>query len=313
MCELVTFLLVTYNQERFIKKALDGAVNQDYPNLEIIISDDASSDSTYSIIIDYIKNYRGQHKICAYRNEQNLGLVGNLNKALSYSKANYIVLAAGDDVSYSFRCSYSVKIIKEMDVASVSFAYNTISSDGSLLKKLNDKSREKYILGIHEYFNKPHFNTGCARIIRRDLIEKFGYLDDSCPTEDTTFNLRSLMLGGLGFCQIPVLDYRIHGANISKGKNRYRKIKSERIYKQYLADLEMANEMKYISAYEYSSIKKYIDDYLERESTIQHMYEKENALKRFLFLINTILVQRISWKTKHIVIRKYFSWLKNNL
>lgn len=310
MNDLVTFLLVTYNQELFIKEALEAAVNQDYPNLEIVVSDDASTDSTYNLVIDYLSTYNGKHKISAYRNERNLGLVGNLNKALSYSKGKYIVIAAGDDVSYPFRCSYSVDTIKKLNVSSVSFAYNKINANGLRIEPLANSSSICYIRGIHDYFDIPHFNTGCARVITRDIVERFGYLSDSCPTEDTTFNLRALMLGGLGFCETPVIDYRIHGDNISKGINRYRKIKSERIYEQYLTDLNLAQNKNYITNSQYSSIKSYIDEYLERESAIQKLFDQGNCVRRFFFLIKVFLFQRISYKTKKILLRKYFSWLK---
>lgn len=310
MNDIVTFLLVTYNQELYIKEALEAAVNQDYPYLEIVVSDDASTDLTYSIIKDFVSTYIGKHKILAYRNEKNLGLVGNLNRALSYSKGKYIVIAAGDDVSYPFRCSYSVDIIKKLNVPSVSFAYNKIDASGVVFEQFKNSSNICYVRGIQEYFDKPHYNTGCARIITRDLVEKFGYLNDSCPTEDTTFNLRSLMLGGLGFCEKPVIDYRIHGENISKGKNRYKKISPERIYEQYLADLNLAQEKKYISTSQYSSIKTYIDEYIERESAIQQLFDRGNCIRRLFFLIKVFLLQRYSYKTKFIVLKKYLSWLK---
>ena len=45
---LVSFLVIAYNQERFVREACEAALNQDYPNLEIIFSDDASTDATYT-------------------------------------------------------------------------------------------------------------------------------------------------------------------------------------------------------------------------------------------------------------------------
>ena len=50
----VSFLLLCYNQERFVKDAVQGALDQDYANIEIIISDDASSDSTMEIINEVV-------------------------------------------------------------------------------------------------------------------------------------------------------------------------------------------------------------------------------------------------------------------
>jgi glycosyltransferase involved in cell wall biosynthesis len=52
---LVSLCIFTYNQEKYIREAVEGALSQDYPNLEIIISDDNSTDSTYDRTIDYVK------------------------------------------------------------------------------------------------------------------------------------------------------------------------------------------------------------------------------------------------------------------
>ena len=69
-----SFLMITYNQEQYIADALNSALAQDYPNLEIIVSDDCSSDQTFAIATDIASNYRGPHKITLNRNEPNLGI-----------------------------------------------------------------------------------------------------------------------------------------------------------------------------------------------------------------------------------------------
>ena len=60
---LVTFAILAYNQVGFIEVAVNAALAQDYPNLEIIISDDCSEDDTYKIIQNIVKNYAGPHKL----------------------------------------------------------------------------------------------------------------------------------------------------------------------------------------------------------------------------------------------------------
>ena len=75
-------LLITFNQENTILEALEGAVNQDYPNTEIIVCDDASQDSTFQKVIEFTKNYHGPHKIIYHKNPKNIGIGGNIHHAV---------------------------------------------------------------------------------------------------------------------------------------------------------------------------------------------------------------------------------------
>ena len=68
---LITFLVYSYNQENNIRKALDGALSQTYSPLEIIVSDDCSSDKTFDIIKEVTDAYQGPHKLIVNRNEKN--------------------------------------------------------------------------------------------------------------------------------------------------------------------------------------------------------------------------------------------------
>ena len=66
----VSFCIISYNQERYIKEAIESAFAQEYENLEIIISDDASSDSTPFIIKEMVENYKGSHEVIYNLNEK---------------------------------------------------------------------------------------------------------------------------------------------------------------------------------------------------------------------------------------------------
>ena len=65
---LISFCLFAYNQERFIRKAVEGALSQNYSPLEIVLSDDCSTDSTFEIIKEMAACYHGSHSIILNRN-----------------------------------------------------------------------------------------------------------------------------------------------------------------------------------------------------------------------------------------------------
>ena len=74
---LITFALFAYNQERFIREAVEGAFSQTYSPLEIILSDDCSPDRTFEIMKEMAAEYTGPHTIVLNRNEKNHSKFGN--------------------------------------------------------------------------------------------------------------------------------------------------------------------------------------------------------------------------------------------
>lgn len=71
---LVSILIPVYNREDMLKRAVDAALNQTYDNIEVIISDNASTDNTWEVCLDYAKKDK---RVKVFRNEKNLGPVLN--------------------------------------------------------------------------------------------------------------------------------------------------------------------------------------------------------------------------------------------
>ncbi len=93
--KLISIAMCTYNGEKFIKEQLDSILSQTYTQLELIITDDKSSDNTISIIKEYQKN---DSRITLYENEINLGFLKNFEKSISLCTGDYITLADQDDI-----------------------------------------------------------------------------------------------------------------------------------------------------------------------------------------------------------------------
>jgi len=90
-----TVLMVTYNHEKYIEKALDSIlIDQTIIPDKIVICDDCSTDSTYEKIQKYVEKY---NNIMAIKNETNLGVYKNLNKLLSFVSGDVVSFVSGDD------------------------------------------------------------------------------------------------------------------------------------------------------------------------------------------------------------------------
>lgn len=97
---LLTYCLVTYNQEKYVRESVLSAFAQTYSPLEIVLSDDCSTDRTFEIMRELAAGYRGPHRIILNRNERNLGLGMHASKVWGeLSSGRWLIGAAGDDIS----------------------------------------------------------------------------------------------------------------------------------------------------------------------------------------------------------------------
>lgn len=105
-------LLITFNQENTILEALEGAVNQDYPNTEIIVCDDASQDSTCKRLLNYQKLSRTTQNNLSQKPQK----YRNWRKHKSNHQIierEFFFMTAGDDISLSHRVSTVMNFWKE--------------------------------------------------------------------------------------------------------------------------------------------------------------------------------------------------------
>lgn len=92
---LVSVGLPVYNGGEYIRDTLDALIRQDYPNLKIVISDNASSDDTQQICQEYARRFPHVHYS---RNDSNVGAARNFNKVFELSSGKYFMWAACHDL-----------------------------------------------------------------------------------------------------------------------------------------------------------------------------------------------------------------------
>ena len=131
---LVTFAVFAYNQEKYIREAVEGAFSQTHSPLEIILSDDCSSDRTFEIMEEMAKAYEGPHKIVVVRNNANLGTVDHVISVSRRARGKYLVVAAGDDISASQRTTTLVQELVITQAAVVYSSHHEIDESGKILR-----------------------------------------------------------------------------------------------------------------------------------------------------------------------------------
>lgn len=286
--QLVTFALFAYNQEDYIREAVEGAFAQTYEPLEIILSDDCSSDRTYQIMQELAAAYVGPHDVHLRRNEVNLGLATHVNVVIANSYGEIIVVAAGDDVSLPNRASISVDLLqRHADATAVLLSADVIDQSGQIVDKRpnNPHKAPEHTQTILDLLRWKHITFGATRAVRREVFTKFGPLNDSCPTEDTPLLLRSLLLGVNVISQKKSVLYRRHDGNLS-GASSMKKMNNEAVYQQYEDDLKTAQELSLVSDIYATQLRKWMPvDYRIRGIRINISLGEKICLRDAVFFI----------------------------
>ncbi|MGO9531620.1 MAG: glycosyltransferase [Syntrophobacteraceae bacterium] len=222
---LLTFAVLAYNQERFIRDAIEGAFSQMYSPLEIVLSDDCSADGTFAAMEEMASSYKGPHRVIVNRNPSNLGLGGHINRVMELSTGALVVIAEGDDISLPERTSlvYQAWEYSQHSTTAIYSDYLIIDKSGSLRCNPGDRAKEKNAPlfevqrgDLREFMstNIPMIN-GCSRVWPRRLFDQFGQLPVYLKQEDFVLCFRSLSAGGILHINRPLVKYRRHDENLS--------------------------------------------------------------------------------------------------
>ena len=218
---LVSLVITSFNRAGLISSAIKSALLQDYPNLEIIISDNCSTDNTNMIINEYIKDARVKYSI----NQRNIGMLPNFLKATKeLAKGKYITYVSSDDylVNKSFiseavgrmaQCP-TVLLVHSIN-ASVIIATNERFLDESYEYYKDSFYRKEYVNGM-EVFNKFPFchsiSFGGTLFDREKLIACDPFLG-KVLSGDTQIVLKLLQLGDAAFLDKETYVVQRHGGN----------------------------------------------------------------------------------------------------
>ena len=213
---LVTFALFAYNQERFIREAVEGAFAQTYSPLQIILSDDCSSDRTFEIMQEMSSLYTGPHQIFLNRNYKNKGIGGHVNEVMKIASGELIVVAAGDDVSFAHRTEVLAKkwISSGRSFKSLHSYAEEINVDGVITGKILANGHKKSIEVPLEHANLNLCVLGATHAWDREVFEVFGDILDKVMNEDVVIPFRSSIIGKITFIPEALVQYRL-GVGVS--------------------------------------------------------------------------------------------------
>ena len=107
---LVSVIMSCYNSEESVEQSIESILNQTYENIEFLIMDDGSTDSTFEILNEFAKI---NENIRIFKNENNIGLTKSLNLLINYSNGEFIARQDADDISLKTRIEKQMMKIRK--------------------------------------------------------------------------------------------------------------------------------------------------------------------------------------------------------
>lgn len=199
---LISLVIVAYRQEKLIDAAIQGALGQTHSNMEIVLSDDCSPDGTFERIQAAAEEYSGPHRVVTNRNSENLGLAAHINAALEIATGEWIVLAAGDDVSLPDRCSaISETACSDQRIAGILSGYIDCTTELKEIRSRRPSVGRRVVSSMSLARNCGYVFPGASFAFRRECIEKFGAIPSDIVAEDWLVPFRASLIGRL--CLVP--------------------------------------------------------------------------------------------------------------
>ena len=184
----ISIITSCYNRVSTIRGAIESVLAQDYPDIEYIIVDGASTDGSVEVIRDAIEGHEDRVKFIS---EPDHGMYEAINKGIRMATGDYIGLVHSDDFLYS---SHTISdIAKRLKETHADFLYG----DGLFVNPENtDKVVRKWIGGTYRLWKVRHgwlpLHPTCY--IRREVMEKLGGYDESYMiAADTDLLVRYLL------------------------------------------------------------------------------------------------------------------------
>jgi len=205
---LISVVVATYNGARFIGAQLDSIVQQTYPNIEVIVVDDRSTDNTATILHTYATQYSN---IKVFINEENLGYVKNFEKGMLLATGDFIAPSDQDDIWLPEKLSI---LMRERGDHLIVYCNSELINDENqkIDKKLSDIKR---LVSYDDCLTYAIGNAaaGHAMLFPRSLVANCVPLPTMIP-HDYWLGFVATFTSPLKYIDTPLVLYRQHNANV---------------------------------------------------------------------------------------------------
>ena len=300
---LVSTIVLSYNQSRFVLETLESVKAQTYKATQLIVVDDCSSDDSVATIERWLHENRVD---CTFiRHRKNEGICKSLNDALAVSSAQYVSMVASDDVWLPEKTAQQVELM-ESQPDHVGVLYSDafqMDEHGHPLPDMfigaHRKLREMPQGHILNTLLEGNFIPAMTTLIRRSCYDVAGLYDEHLPWEDWDMWLRLARRYSFLYSPTPSAKYRHH-------QNSYSHSDPERMLKQSfkiclkqfgLGDLTECQESKITQMLLYSSEYMYSRNDCETPDNLLALWRASGSKKaRWMYLFAKSGVSFRNWQ-----------------
>jgi glucosyltransferase len=237
---LISIMICNYNYGQYIGEAIESALNQTYPNIELIIIDDGSTDNSREVIEKYV----GEYPEIRYYKQRNQGVVPTRNRGLELAEGDFLMFLDSDDIIPNNYVAelYNVAVAKSVDVV-----YAGLKCFGA---NETDLDTPDYSLGELKYHNF----INAEALVKKSIIKDHRFdinLNKKLNHEDWDFFL-GLALDGAKIAKTSetYVMYRVHNdSRSSNGRGADTKKAAKSL--EYIVE-------KYAKKYNYSAKEQYV-------------------------------------------------------
>lgn len=238
---LISIVLCTYNGERFLRQQIESILAQTYTAIELVISDDGSTDDTISII----KEYSSRHRVKYFFQKTNIGISANFSFAASKCSGDFIAFSDQDDFWLPRKLE---ELYGSLDGCELIYCDSELVNEN--LEKIGKKTSDIRKMYSGEDARCYLFYSvvwGHGMLIRRSLLEACVPFPEK-PHHDIWIAFKGLTRGKIKYLDKSLTLYRQHGSSTSKTIRTYQTSRS--MEKRYSDFRDQLNWMKLMSEHD---------------------------------------------------------------
>jgi len=214
-CDLLSVVITAYNEEKYIKRAIESLINQTYKNIELIIVNDGSTDNTLDVVNQTIS---GLTNILLLTNEKPTGLMAARNLGVASATGKYISFLDADDTWDKRKAEIQLKVLKSLKNESMIFCGRVIyptTGKPFVKKRISVSGKLLEFNHMKVLCMKTGVSLGASLMIEKKLFDYLGGFDKQVGKERDLIAKCALLSGKIYWLGLPLYEQHIKPNSMS--------------------------------------------------------------------------------------------------
>ncbi|MGN0287713.1 MAG: glycosyltransferase [Atopobiaceae bacterium] len=214
----ISVCMPTYNGSKYIKEAIESVLLQTFADFELVITDDCSKDDTLEVVSSF-----NDPRIKVYRNQKNLGLVGNWNECVSKASGAYVQFFFQDDVMEKDNLMRKHALMTENPRVSLCFSASCIidANDAVTMKRRPFKKTQVFDghdFAVRAFRTHNVYGEPSNVMLKREAMRKVGEFNSIlCYSPDWEYWIRMSLAGDVGYVDEYLTNFRVASESTTSG------------------------------------------------------------------------------------------------